>query len=163
MRDRARSTLVTVFAAGAMLIGALAFAQPPRGDGGRRLHMKDRSDHRLVEFLELTEDQQEAWRAAHQAHREAISSEIEQVRENRDALEEAIEAEDALRVGELTLEGRRLREQMRESGEALREQLEGILDAGQRERWEAFQAAREHGPRFGRRDHRNRRGPRGDA
>jgi Spy/CpxP family protein refolding chaperone len=164
MNERFQTRLAVIIAAGAVLLASLALAQPPRrGDGEGRPHMRDRFDQRLIEFLDLTEDQQEAWRAAHQEHRDAVSGVMTQLRDNREALEQAIEAEDALRVGELTLEGRRLHEQVRASAEALRGELEGVLDAEQRERWEAFREARGHGhgPGFGRRGHRGPRGAHG--
>jgi DNA-binding MarR family transcriptional regulator len=148
---------------GSMLLSSMAFAQPPRrAEGEPRQQLRQRNDDRLVEFLGLTEAQQESWRAAHEAHRESISGVLEQLRDNRTALEEAIEAEDALRVGELTLEGRRLHQEMNASLEGLQAQLAGILDEEQAERWEAFKAAREDGPGFGRRGPRgHRRGPHG--
>lgn len=167
---RNTKTRWTLGAIGALLIGTLtagspAFAQPPgRGDGELRHRGGERFDARLIEFLELTEEQQAEWTAIHEANREALGALMEQVRENRTALDAAIEAEEPLTIGELTLEGRRLREQMQAAQEDLRAQLSAILDTDQLERWEAFRAAREERPGFGRRGPRGpRRGPGGDA
>ena len=148
--------------AGSMLLATLASAQPHRGGMGEHRERMNRGHERLVELLDLTESQQAAWEQARQAQREDARAVMDQLRANRLDLEQAIEAEDALRVGELTLEGRNLRAQAKAGAEAHQEDLGAILDDAQRERWEGFRAAaRERGPR-----HHGRggpRGPRGDA
>ncbi|HVS14733.1 MAG TPA: periplasmic heavy metal sensor [Thermoanaerobaculia bacterium] len=148
---------------GLLALGAVAIAQPPFGGAGERSRsgLEARrgpggpGGERLFAFLDLSEQQQTEWKAAHEAQRDATEPLREAMRANHQALREAVEAEDALRIGELTLEGKRLREEMHAGFEALQAELASILDAEQREKWEAFQAARGDGLRF------ERRGPRG--
>ena len=135
------------------------FAQPPsehqdRRFGGAAGPGHDRGGGRLVEFLELSEAQEEEWKAVHEAHRDATALLRDDVRANREATHAAIESDspDPTEVGALVLAGYDLREQIKASAEALQEELKAILTPDQLDRYEAFQAA--NGPR--------RRGPRGD-
>lgn len=141
-------------------------AQSPGGEGIRGQRMRRRGSRgpgRLIEFLELTEAQQEEWKAAHEAHRESAEPIMDQVRDNRTELHEAIESDNPnpTEIGELTLAGRDLRRELEASQEELRQALESVLTPEQLEKWEAFEAAgggrRRH---FGGRG-RSFRGPRG--
>jgi Spy/CpxP family protein refolding chaperone len=155
---------------GVMALGSVAIAQPRfDGPGERRearIERRGPGGERLFEFLGLSEAQQSKWRAAHEAHRDATQPLREAARANREALRDAVDAEDALRIGELTIEGKSLRDEMRASFESLQGDLAAILDPEQLEKWEAFQAARAEGPRFerrGRRGAHDRRLPRRPA
>lgn len=146
---------VLVLAIAALIAGSAAFAQPHFRGGPDR----DARGDRLVEFLGLTDEQHEQWRAIHAAFRAESQSLFEQMRENRQAQEAAIEARDATLIGELVLAGHDLREQTHSRRDAMQSQLLQILDAEQRERFEAFQAARGE-RRFGAK-RRHGRGPHG--
>jgi hypothetical protein len=104
--------------------------------------------------LELTEDQREAWRAAHEAHRLAVEPILEEVRENREALRAAIDTKDALAIGNAVLAGEVLRDDLKATYENLEAELIAVLDADQVAKYEAFKAARGGGRgRLGRPGH----------
>lgn len=144
--------------AAALLLAALAAApvtaQLPRRGPGPGGH------HDLARVLELTEQQQEQWQAAHEAHRAAVEPMIEQLRANHDAVEAAIETGDATAVGEAVLAGRALRAQLEAERDGLEEVVLEILDDEQEAKYTEFRERRrrfddDHG--FG--GHERRRGP----
>lgn len=154
--------LILLFAGGAVL------AQPPGlgggpgsddaalrgGPGGRH---GERGLERLFEFLDLDEGQQAAWKVVLEESKSSIEPVFEQMKDNRKALHDAVEAgTDATLIGELTLAGKALREQLKAHHEGVEAELLAILDSEQREKYEAFQAAR---PEHGRRGPRGHRGP----
>ena len=140
--------VLTAISAG-LLVAGLVWAQPPGGGRGRHFAPGDGpgprgSGGRLAEFLELTEEQQEQWHAAHEEHAEASRGLHEQLRDNRVTFEETLSepGPDPTTVGELFLAGRDLQAQLGESREQLEQTLKSFLTAEQIERWEAFEAAR---------------------
>ncbi len=140
-----------------LLVVTAAWAQPgtrgprPEGERGQRDRGGDRMA-RIVEFLDLTAEQQGLWKAAHEEHRASIEPLFEQMKVNQEALQSALDTDqpDALEVGEMVIAGKGLREQIEMSKEALDSALQSILDAEQLTKWEAFQEARggrDRGPR----------------
>ncbi len=132
-------------------------AQPPRR--GDQQRSEGRGFGRLVEFLELTEDQQAQWQQIHEDHRAATMDLRDQMQANREALRAELETEspDPTTVGQLTLDGRDLARTVKQSREDLNDQLSGTLTEDQRIRWEAFKEARpERGRGPGRRSGRSR-------
>jgi Spy/CpxP family protein refolding chaperone len=102
----------------------------------------------LTRFLGLSEQQQdqvrkltEERRAEHQALREKLVK-------SREELQRALESAspDPAAIGELAIEGHRLRQQDRALREARDEAIRGLLSAEQRVRFDAWKALREGGP-----------------
>lgn len=155
---------------GSVLVGlalsSLAAAQPQRGE--RAAKHRERAEmrmERLSEFLGLTEEQEAAWQAIHEAQREAVRPLRVDMRSARQALGTELESEapDTERLGQLLVELRQHREAMEALHEEAKEKLAAVLDADQQVRWEAYQEARGGEDRRGpsRRGPRGHRGPRG--
>jgi len=152
---------------GALLLTVAApasFAQPGPGRDDRGMHHRgDRDRGRgLFEYLGLTDEQREAWSAAHRSHFEALKPTLEKMRELHEQIETELDSgsADAATVGGYVISMHALRSEI----EAAREELEAaqleILTDEQETKLEAFKAAnpdhdRHHGPGFG--------GPHGDG
>lgn len=159
----------TVFS---LLLGArLAMAQPappPGGEGPGEVGRMGRE----ARFLELTEEQVALVGQVVEQQRPQIDALHEQMRENRMQLREALDAPapDAQTVGELVIQGERLRQQGRTLREGTEKAIEGFLTPEQKRKREMLEAARAvspsmHGPDGGpgmgsREGARRRRGPR---
>jgi hypothetical protein len=128
-----------------------AAAQPER----RARH----AGHEPALSLGLTEEQLAQWRAAHEAHREAIEPVLERLHANHDAVEAAIESGDPTTVGEAVLAGHALRGELEAARTALEEAVLEILDEEQEKRYLEHREMRRSfdGPGFG--PHLRRRGP----
>lgn len=122
-------------------IAAPAGAQPA-GQGrpeGRRGHRAGA----LIEYLGLSAEQQEQWRTLHQQHREKMGPLREEGHALRQRVREALEAnEPAVVVGEAVKAAHAHRQQMQKEREAFEGQLKSLLTEEQKEKFEAFEAAR---------------------
>ncbi len=162
---RFRTPRSGAFACAALLflstVATAATAQPPEGRRGERGNHEARAlkhQARLFEILDLSEDQQEAWNEIHEAHRAVTEPLRERMQANREATREALESSnDATAIGELQLQGRALREEMKSAHEALQTDLTALLDDEQRIKFETLREGR--GGRRGK--HGRRGGPRG--
>jgi Spy/CpxP family protein refolding chaperone len=143
-----RKTIPAVLsgAAVALVIGAaMGSAQaPPPGERGPWMGRAEG----LTRFLGLSEQQQgevrklmEERRTDHQALREKIERNFEGLQQ---ALENA--DPDPTAVGELAIEGHRLRQKERALREAQDEAIRGLLTSEQRVKFDAMKALREEGP-----------------
>jgi Spy/CpxP family protein refolding chaperone len=160
-----RKTILTVLGgvAVALFAGAVAgSAQPPppgeRGPGMGR-------PGALARVLALSEQQQEQLRKVMDEQRPEHEALREKLELNREQLQQALEAAnpDPAAVGELAIEGHRLREQGRALREAQEKAVRALLSAEQKVKFEALKALREDGvggrPGFDRGPRPNR-GPR---
>ena len=122
----------------------IASAGEPAGDEPRAVRRAGRGGAALAEYLGLTEQQKTAWRALHEERREAMKPVVEEGRTLRERLREAVQAPspDPTAVGEATLALEAHRQKTRAQHETFQARLEGLLDAAQKERLKAFQAAR---------------------
>jgi Spy/CpxP family protein refolding chaperone len=136
------TTLAVIGAAGLALGAGMAAAQPGPGGPGRR---GAGGPERIARVLGLTEEQQarvrdlmEAQRPKHEALREKAAA-------NREALREALSAgnPDPTAVGELAIEGHRLREEGRKVREAHEQALRQLLTPEQRTKFDALRSLRE--------------------
>jgi Spy/CpxP family protein refolding chaperone len=145
---------------GAALGAATATAQspgqgPPEGRRGAR-------GQALFEYLGLSAEQQEQWRALHEQHREEMKPLREEGRALRQRVKESLEADEPeVLVGEAVKAVYAHRQKVKAAREGFQGRLESVLDAEQKQKFEAFKAAR--GLRGKGRGGRGRgpRGPRG--
>jgi Spy/CpxP family protein refolding chaperone len=131
---------------------------PPEGRRGHRASA-------LVEYLGLSAEQQEQWRALHHQHWEAMKPLREEGRTLRQRVRESLEAnEPEVVVGEAVKALHAHRQQMQKAREAFESELRALLTDEQKAKLDAFQAARRAGgkgrPGWGhRRGGRPGRGP----
>jgi Spy/CpxP family protein refolding chaperone len=155
---KCRATIVL----SAVLLAAsapLALAQPPGGGprGDRGPHGDQgpgrHRTHGLTEFLELTDEQREAWESAHRAHFEALRPTFEEIRALREQIEAELagDAPDAATVGGFVIAIHDLEGELEAAREDFEASLRDILDDEQERKLEAWKAAnpgRRHGPGF---------------
>jgi Spy/CpxP family protein refolding chaperone len=126
---------------GAALGAVTATAQPP-GQGppeGRR----GQRGEAVFEYLGLSPEQQEQWRALHEQHREEMKPFREEGRALHQRVKESLEADEPeVLVGEAVKAVYEHRQRMKAGREAFQGQLESVLNPEQKEKFEAFQAAR---------------------
>jgi Spy/CpxP family protein refolding chaperone len=161
-----RKTQRLAVVAGTLLIAGAAagvgVAAPPEGEGRPGARRAGGRSAALVEYLGLSEPQKAARRELHVQRREQMKPLVEEGRDLRARLREAVgkEAPDPAAVGEATLAIEKHRRQMSAEREAFRARLEALLSAEQMEKLRAFEAARRsmgggregrRGPRPGRR------------
>jgi Spy/CpxP family protein refolding chaperone len=147
---------------GTVILGAAVGAVPavaqPTGPGpgeGRR----GNRGRALVEYLGLSAEQAQQWRALQEQHREEMKPLFEEGRALRQRVKEALEAgENEFAVGEAVKAVHAHRQRMQQEREAFQEQLKSSLNEKQKEKFEAFKAARRAG-RGNRRGGRSGRGP----
>jgi Spy/CpxP family protein refolding chaperone len=131
-----------------------AAAQPPEHRG---FHHGGRD---IARALDLTEAQREEWRAAHEAHREAIEPLFQQARSHHESMEAALENGNPTEVGEIALAAHALRKQMETERAELEAAILQILDEEQAAQYRELRESRR--PRFagpGFRGHDRGRGP----
>ena len=144
-----RKTILAVLggAALALVLGAVAGSAqpPPPGERGPGMGRPDA----MTRFLALSEQQQEEVRKVMDEQRPEHEALREKLDKNRELLEQALESAnpEPAAVGELAIEGHRLREQQRTLREAQEKALRNLLTAEQRARFDAMKALREGGPR----------------
>ena len=146
--------LMAIAVVGAAL-GALPAVAQPAGEGRRG------GRHRagaIVEYLDLTQEQQGSWKALREQHRDEMKALREEGRDLRQRLQEALQADEPdAAVGEAAKAAHAHRQLMKQAREAFEGQLKSVLTPEQRERFEAFEAVRAMG-RKGRGARGNRRG-----
>ena len=142
---------ITILGAAVGVAGATA--QPAEEGRGRGRH----GIRAVVEYLDLTQEQQDRWKALHEQHRDEMKTLREEGRDLGQKLRAALEADepDAV-VGEAAKAVHAHRKLVTRSRETLEGQLKSVLTPEQQERFEAFKAARALG-----RKGRGARGPRG--
>jgi len=123
-------------------LGAVPVTAQPAGQGrpeGRR----GQRGGALFEYLGLSPEQQEQWRALHEQHREEMKPYREEGRALHQRVRESLETDepDAV-VGEAVKAVYDHRQRMKAARETFRGQLESVLNAEQKEKLEAFEAAR---------------------
>jgi Spy/CpxP family protein refolding chaperone len=135
------------FGGAALLLSAgLVGAQPPAkgGRGARRLDGP-------AQYLGLTDQQKEAFRQIHDQQRPQMEALHQQMRDNNERFRKALESSnpDAVTVGELAIEGQKLREK----GQALRDeadkQIRALLTPDQQVKFDAMKALRKGGGPMG--------------
>jgi len=149
--------------AGAAMLGLtlLASAEEPqpaaRGGAGRE-GWQERRGARLAEYLGLDAQQKAALMQLQQQHREETKPLWQEGQDLRRRLREATEAEkpDPLAVGEATLALKVHHERMKAGRAAFEQRIVALLTPEQKQRYEAFKAARQfdrgrrdRGGRFG--------------
>ena len=143
-----RKTILTVLGGAVLALGLVAVtgsAQPP--PPGKRGPGMGRPDA-MTRFLALSEQQQEQVRKVMDEQRPEHEALREKLEKNRDLLQQALESANPVpeAVGELAIEGHRLREQERALREAQEKAFRGLLTAEQRAKFDAMKALREEGP-----------------
>jgi len=142
-----RKTILTVLggAVVALVVGAVAgSAQPP--PPGKRGPGMGRPDA-MARVLALSEQQREQVRKVMDEQRPEREALREKLAKNREQLQQVLEtaSPDPAAVGELAIEGHRLREQERALREAREKALRDLLTAEQRVKFDAMKALREEG------------------
>jgi Spy/CpxP family protein refolding chaperone len=146
--DMRKATLAVVGAVGLALgIGGGAVSAQPPGLEGRRTGPRMGRAEGMARFLGLSDAQKEQVRNLMESRREEQVALRERMRKNRDAMEKALEGSspDPVAVGELAIEGHRLREQGRALREARDKAVREILTPEQQVRFDAMRALREEG------------------
>ena len=128
-----------------LLCGAAARAQGPLGDGPEGEDPAPRRPHgpqeAMTRMLGLDEAQQEKLREILDEERPQREALHEKMSANREALHKLLESgtADANAVGELVLEGRRLRDEGRALFEAEQKRVRAILNPDQQKKFDAMQ------------------------
>ncbi len=154
--NRVPAALAALFAG--FLLAAAPMAAQDEERRGKRGDFAGRQMERVARVLQLTDDQQAQWRAAHEQHGATIRGLMTEMRDLHQRLNDEAEsaAPDATAVGQLELDRRAAGKRIEAARQALNEDLEALLDHDQRIRWETM---RESGP--GGRGGPAGRGPRG--
>ena len=149
-------SLIGIIILGATLVALPAIAEERRHREGRR------GGDGAIEYLGLTEEQQEQWRALHTQHREEIQPLLEEGRALQQRVRESLEADEPeVLVGEAVKAVHAHQEKMKAAQATFEAQLSTVLTPEQQEKFEALKAARK-ADRKGRRRHRMRQ-PRGEG
>lgn len=122
-----------------LLVATVAAAQPgppphpPRGAGDP-----------LASYLKLTAEQKTQWDAARQAFETSIQPLRDHIEATHEQIEKLMEAKstDAAALGTLMIDIRNTHDQIKAKHDALDAQLETLLTAEQKTKFEAFLAAR---------------------
>lgn len=129
-----------------VLLAMVASAQP---EGRHQRHRTEPGQNleRMERLLDLAPDQVEALETVFETHRTDNQGDREAQRENRMAVKEALDVDtpDALTVGQLVIEGKRLREAGKESHETLQAAVAEVLTDEQEAKWEGFLSGRRGG------------------
>jgi Spy/CpxP family protein refolding chaperone len=128
----------------AAAVGTVAVAAQPAGQGRRG--GRDGRMQAMVEYLGLSPQQQEQWRTLHQKHHEDMQPLREEGRALHERLQQALEADEPDQaVGEAAKAVYAHRQAMKAARETFEAQLLSVLDEAQKEKFEAFKAARQMG------------------
>jgi Spy/CpxP family protein refolding chaperone len=142
-----------------LALGGAAGAQPPPLErpegGGPRMGRVDG----MARFLGLDDAQKEQVKKLMEKRRPEHQALREQIEANAEQLKKSLESAnpDPATVGEIAIEGHRLREQGRAIREAQDKAVRAILTPEQQGRFDAMRALREEGGRMG--GHGMRHGP----
>jgi Spy/CpxP family protein refolding chaperone len=148
-----KSVVAVVVAAGVLSGVALAEAD------GKRARRADRGVSALAEYVGLTPEQRQQFKALreeHQKETQPLRAEGSELRERLRAALETDKADEAA-VGKAMLAMKDHREKMKASRDSFRARLRAQLTPEQAQKFDAFEAAR----RFGHGEGRPRRGPGG--
>lgn len=135
-----------------LALGGSASAQPRAAEGPGGAGPRMGRAEGMARFLGLTEAQKEQVRKLMEGRRAEHEALREQVETNSEQLKKALEGAnpDPAAVGELAIEGHRLREQGRAVREAQDKAVRGILTPEQQARFDAMKAMRDEvGPMGG--------------
>ncbi len=129
------------------LAGAGLAADGGRGFGGPGGEGRMHGHHgfgRGMRELNLTEAQREQLKAMHEQQREALKPVMEQQRQLHEQIEQALEAgnADAARIGQLTIQAHKLRQQMKAEHEKGMAAFVNILTPEQKAQWDKMQQER---------------------
>lgn len=139
-----------------LAVAAVAAPPPgrgPRGDGGpqgSRGRAPGLPPQALAEFLDLSAAQVTEIQNLREQQKAAIQPLVEQRRENRQAIEAALDAGDTAKAGELLMAGKAIREQFKAAHDSFNASVEALLNAEQKEKWAVYQelaSLRRRGPR----------------
>lgn len=179
-----RHTLLTLAAILILATGLVAMAGPGRGtcadcpmggpgfgppDGAMTGAMADHRAERLTDALDLTADQQAAWKTQREELRTTVQPLMEQSQELRKQLRDSLDAgtTDAQAVGDLVLSTHAIGQQIREAHDAAQAAFRALLTTEQQATFDKLQERRSemgdrhgHGPGQG---HRGHRGPGGSG
>lgn len=138
----------TLIALLVLTIATTAFAAPGRGPGGPGADRGPEgsgpgpqallSPPALAEFLGLSEAQIAQVQSLREQLEATARPLAEQQRANQQAIEEALAAGNAARVGELMLANYNLRSQMTAAHDAFKAGFEGVLTAAQQSKWAVY-------------------------
>ena len=145
-----------------LALGGSASAQPPASEGPGGVRPRMGRAEGMARFLDLNEAQKEQVRKlmeGRRAEHEALRDEVET---NAEQLKKALEGAnpDPVAVGELAIEGHRLRAQGRALREAQDKAVRGVLTPEQQSRFDAMKALRHEGGPMGEPGIRHGDGPR---
>jgi Spy/CpxP family protein refolding chaperone len=146
-----------------LVLGSVAAsAQPPGPDGPGGMGPRMGRAEGMARFLGLSEAQKEQAQKLMEGRRAEHQALREQVEKNRELMEKALEGAnpDPVAVGELAIEGHRLRDQGRALREAQDRAVRAILTPEQQARFDAMKALRDEGGPMGRPGTRHGDGPR---
>ena len=146
MRKMNLAVLGTATLTLALGVGA-AGAQPRGPDGAGQKEPRLGREEGMARFLGLNEEQKAKVRQLMEGRRAEHEALQEKLEKNREQLQEALAgpSPDPVAVGELAIEGYRLREQGRAVREAQDEAVRAILTPEQQARFDAVKALRDDG------------------
>ena len=128
-----------------LVCGTMLAQVPPFEEGERRGGPRG---EQLKNFLELTDEQVDELQTLHRSSRESLMPILQDMREKREALREAMqqEAPDSAEVGKLTVGLKALREQIKAQRDEQRDQALALLTPSQIEALESLKQFMELGP-----------------
>ena len=137
-----RNKLIGMAVMGAVL-GALPATTQPAGEGRRGGGQRARA---IVEYLDLTQEQQDSWKALREQHRDEMKLLRDEGRGLGQALRKSLEADepDAV-VGEAAKAVHAHRQAVKQAREAFEGQLKSVLTPDQQQKFDAFEAVRAMG------------------
>jgi protein CpxP len=148
-----KTTLAVVGAVGLALGvgGAAVLAQPPGPEGQRGARPGWGRTSGMARFLGLDDAQKEQLKTLMQSRRADHQALWEQARKNREQMKAALESAnpDPVAIGELAIEGHRLRQQGQALREAQDKAIRAILTPEQQVRFDAMKALRAEGGPWG--------------
>lgn len=138
------------------LSSTLAFAAPHEGGkGGHRGGRGGEFSERFAQKLNLSEAQKQQIKDAQAAFRSENKAFFESLRETRQQMKAARDANDTAKVESLKATAKSQHEKMKELRQAQQQRIANLLTPEQRTQWEAMKAEREA--------KRGQRGPRGEG
>ena len=128
-----------------LALGGAVVAAQPAGEGSREGRRGQRGQA-IVEYLGLTQAQQDSWKALREQHRDEIETLREEGRALRQKLRESLEADEPdATVGAAAKAAHVHRQLVNQARETFEGQLKSVLTPDQQEKYEAFKAARAMG------------------
>ena len=136
---------IVTFPLAALLCGTMLAQVPPFEDGERRGGPRG---EQLKNFLELTDEQVDGLRGLHRSSRESLMPMLQEMRQKQSELRDAMEQEtpDTAYVGQLVVDLKDSREQLKAKRAENRDQALALLTPGQIEALESLKQVMELGP-----------------